>query len=262
MTSKEQSPNIVPDLWVSGLGSNPQAKLRLFCLPYAGAGTAIYRPWSALLPSGIELCLVNLPGREKRLRETPYSQLSSIVEILAEVLPNYLDKPFAFFGHSMGALICFELSRQLRQRYARRPVHLFLSAHRAPQIPDTNPPLRYLSDNAFLQSLQQRYGSLPAVLLQDPELRLLFLPTLRADLTIIETYSYQEEPPLNCPISAFGGRQDKAATEESLSAWRTQTTGEFKLTMFPGDHFFIQSEQTSLLQTVTDGLKKSINGNI
>jgi medium-chain acyl-[acyl-carrier-protein] hydrolase len=251
-----QAQTFVSDTWVTCPKPNPQAELRLFCLPYAGSGVAIYRPWLAHLSPRIELCLVNLPGREKRLRESPYTQLGPLIETLAEALHSCLDKPFALFGHSMGALICFELARQLRHRYALQPVHLFVSAHRAPQIPDPNPPLHHLPDGAFLQALQQRYGPLPAILLQDPELMQLFLPILRADLAVIETYLYQEAPPLDCPISAFGGWQDNVATEESLSVWRNQTHSKFNLTMFPGDHFYLQNAHSFLAQHVSDNLTR------
>jgi len=248
------SPTHVSEIWVSCPKPKPQAKLRLYCLPYAGAGVAIFHQWLALLSPHVELCLVHLPGREKRLREAPYTQLGPLVEALAEALHGYFDKPFAFFGHSMGALICFELTRHLRRRYALQPVHLFVSAKRAPQIPDPNPPLHHLPDAVFLQALQQRYGPLPTILLQDPDLMQLFLPVLRADMAVIETYRYQEDSPLDCPISALGGRQDHVANEENLSGWRAQTHSKFNLAMFSGNHFYLQNTHTLLVQHLNDNL--------
>lgn len=240
--------------WISCPNPNPQAPLRLFCFPYAGTGATAFFPWSKLLPPQIEFCLIHLPGREKRLRETPYTRLTPLVEALTDAFHSYLDKPFTFFGHSMGALVCFELARQLRRDYAVQPVHLFVSGRRAPQLPDPNPPLHPLPDSAFLQEIQRRYNGLPEIILQDPELKQLFLPILRADLTVIETYVHQPEIPLDCPISVFGGRQDKLATEEDLAAWRDQTQGPFSLRMFTGNHFFIQPAQKFLVQDLLDDL--------
>ncbi|HEX2282231.1 MAG TPA: alpha/beta fold hydrolase [Thermomicrobiales bacterium] len=230
------------------------ARLRLFCLPYAGGGTVSYRSWAQNLSPDIELCLVQLPGREARMRETPYTDLGALVSDLTEELDPLLDLPYALFGHSMGAVIAFALTGHLRTVGLPMPRQLFVSGRRAPQIPDRDAPLHTLPDAAFVAALVHRYNAIPQVLLQDADLLRLFLPTLRADFTMIETYPYVDAPPLDCAITAFGGWEDGRATQADLSAWRDQTRGDFTLRMFPGGHFFIQTCQEALVAAIGESL--------
>ena len=245
--------------WITCPNPKPQARLRLFCFPYAGVGASIFHPWSRLLPPDIELCSIQLPGRESRLREAPYRQLLPLVESLSEALQPFLDKPFAFFGHSLGALICFETARYLRRHHSLEPAHLFVSGRRPPHLSNPEPPLHTLADLDFIQQVQRRYNGIPQAILQDRELMQLFLPILRADFQLFESYHYTDAPPLNCPISAFGGWQDRRVTEKELSHWRDQTLKTFNLKMFPGDHFFLQSARTFLLQALTKELALLLN---
>jgi medium-chain acyl-[acyl-carrier-protein] hydrolase len=241
----------VVDQWILYSRPRKQAQLRLFCFPYAGGGASIFRNWAEMLPSTIEVCPVQLPGRENRLLETPFSSISSLIEPLALALVPRLDLPFAFFGHSMGALISFELARYLRGKgYPFAPVHLFVSAHRAPQLPDPDPPAYYLPEAAFLNELRRLNGT-PEEILQNPELLRLLLPTLRADFALCETYKYVSDAPLSCPITTFGGLQDYEVSYEMLTAWRQQTSSTFTLRYFAGDHFFLHNEQTALLQALS-----------
>jgi len=161
----------------------------------------------------------------------------------------YLEVPFAFFGHSMGALASFETARQLRREHALLPVHLLVSGCRAPQLPSPYPPLHALPDPEFLKELRLLNG-IPRQALEYPELIELMLPTLRADFAVYDTYTYSTEPPLECPISAFGGLQDGKVSRDCLAAWRDQTSTSFSLQMFPGDHFFLHTAQPLLLQTL------------
>jgi len=227
------------DRWISFRKLDPNTQLRLFCFPYAGAGALIFRKWSDGLPADIEVCPIQLPGRGTRLTEPPFTMLSCLVEALARVLDPLLDKPFAFFGHSLGALIAFELARQIRRHHGVHPVRLFASAGRAPQIPHRTPPIHNLADKEFLAELRRLNGT-PRELLDHEELMEVMLPILRADFALYETYLYSNEPPLNCPISAFGGVQDRRVSASDLEAWRSQTSASFSLRMFPGDHFFLK----------------------
>jgi medium-chain acyl-[acyl-carrier-protein] hydrolase len=158
--------------------------------------------------------------------------------------------PFAFFGHSMGALISFELARQLRRQHAPGPIALFVSAHRAPQRPAPNPPVHSLPQDEFVEELRRLNGT-PEAVFQDAELMQLLLPTLRADFAVCETYTYMPEEPLECPILAFGGLQDHEVSRDDLAAWRAQTHRTFKLRMVPGDHFFLHSARASLVCVVS-----------
>lgn len=229
---------------------NPNARLRLFCLPYAGNGTLVYHAWPKFLPADVELCPIRLPGREGRLKEKPYVRLLPLVKVIAEAMLPLLDKPFALFGHSMGALLTFELAHLLQRQYARPAAHLFVSGRNAPDFPDLLPVLHQLPDAQFIARVQEYFGGLPEMIINNPDMLRLFLPTLRADFSVIETYVYRGEPPLDIPISVFGGRLDNQTTPEGLAAWRQHTRRAFTLQLFPGDHFFLQSQQEPLLAVI------------
>ena len=241
------------DTWVSWQSPNPKASLRLFCFPYAGGAALTFRTWPDSLPRAIEICPVELPGRGKRIRSVPFTRLQLLVQAIAIAILPYLDKPFAFFGHSMGGLVSFELARLLRKNYGKSPVHLFISGYRAPQIPDPDPPIHDLPEPEFLEELRRLNGT-PQAVLGNTELMQILFPARRADFAVIETYAYTPEPPLDCPITAFGGLQDREVSCENLKAWQQQTNAAFSLQMLPGDHFFLQSAQPLLLQSLSQEL--------
>lgn len=236
--------------WLRISQPNPYARLRLFCFPYAGGAASIYRTWPQHLPPAIEVCAVQLPGRENRIRERPFTNGVELVQALLPALLPYLDKPFALFGHSMGSLIAYELAQQLRSQ-GRIPTYLFVSGRRAPMLPDPEALLHTLpSDAAFLNELQRRYNNLPAVIFEDAELRELFMPLLRADFALVETYQYTERPALPCPLVALGGEADPRASPAELRAWQSLTQVSFTLRMFQGDHFYFNQQPLPLLQTI------------
>lgn len=240
--------------WFAHVALDPAAKLRLFCFPHAGGGASTFRDWSNGLPPSVEVWPIQPPGRETRMLETPFTQLMPLAQAIEQALRAYLDKPFAFFGHSMGARVCFEVARLLRQRGGPLPVGLFVSADRAPQLPDPNAPLHVLPEEEFIAELRRLNGT-PESVLQCAELMRVLLPLLRADLTLIETYVYQAQAPLDCPISAMGGSQDPEANRMELDAWREQTRGSFTLRMFPGDHFFLASSKMAVLAALSQDLR-------
>jgi medium-chain acyl-[acyl-carrier-protein] hydrolase len=242
------------ETWFHCRRPNPQARLRLLCFPYAGGGVAVFRAWPSLLPAAIEVWALQLPGRDGRLREAIPAGLPALAAALADGLVPQLDRPFACFGHSMGALLAFEFARQLRQRGQAGPEHLLVSARRAPHLPRTEAPLHALPEGPFIEMLRQRYNGIPAAVLAEPELMQLFLPMLRADFRLIETYAYQSEEPLACPISAYGGAEDPWARPEELAAWQAQTRGAFHLQVFPGGHFYLQEALPQLLGSVSHAL--------
>ncbi len=165
-------------------------------------------------------------------------------------LEPYLDRPYILYGYSLGALIAFELARQLRRQKIPPPVALYTLARPAPHLPQTKDPLHQLPDDSFVQELIRRFNGMSPVILQDQELMKLLLPTLRADVTALETYVYQDEEPLDCPIRAFGGRFDSTTTEDDLRAWQLHTNSSFELEMFHGDHFFIRNHQQSIFRSI------------
>jgi len=242
--------------WITRLRSNAQASLRLFCFPYAGGSSLTFRGWEAHLPATVELCPIELPGRGLRLQEPAFERLAPLAEATVQALLPYLDKPFALFGHSMGALLSFEVARRLR-RMGQEPGQLFVSGRRAPQWPDPDPPIHALPEAEFIAELRRLNGT-PAAVLENRELMQLLLPTLRADFAVLDTYGYEPEPPLSCPIVAFGGLQDPDVTCEMLEAWRQQTCSGFSLQMLPGDHFFLHRVQPLLGQTLHRALASLI----
>jgi medium-chain acyl-[acyl-carrier-protein] hydrolase len=231
--------------WINYIKPNPSASLRLFCFPYAGGNSYIFRPWLNRMPETIEICPIELPGRGFQLKSTPYRQIEPLVKAIATAILPYLDKPFAFFGHSMGGLVSFELARFIRREYNLEPVHLFVSGRRAPQTKDAKPPIHHLPQAEFIQELRQLNGT-PEAVLNNNELMELLVPILRADFALLENYNYTPEAPLNCPISVFGGLQDREVELKELKAWREQTCSSFSLKMLTGDHFFIHSSQSFL----------------
>ncbi len=243
------TPGITTNRWLMRWRSAPEASLRLFCFPYAGGGGSIYRTWGAGLPPGTELCAVQLPGRESRLREPPFQRLEPMIDALVEVLREEANLPYAFFGHSMGAIIAFELARRFRREGLAAPAFLMASARVAPQRSLLRPPLHDLPEPEFREELR-RLDGMPAALFQHEELMALVFPLLRADFAISDHYRYTPEPPLDCPIIAVGGEEDSWVGRDDLEAWREQTRAEFRCHVMPGNHFYLKSSEPELLSIV------------
>jgi medium-chain acyl-[acyl-carrier-protein] hydrolase len=225
----------------------------MFCFPYAGGGASIYRGWAGALPSDVEVCPVQLPGRESRLREQPFDRLAPLIAAAADALAPHFGRPFVFFGHSMGAMIGFELARELRRRGRPLPLHLFVAGRRAPQLPAREEPIHDLPDEEFFDKLRELNGT-PEEVLQHAELMRLLSPILRADFAVNETYEFTLEEPFDLGISAFGGLGDADITREDLTGWQDHTRGRFRLRMLPGDHFFLHSARDMILEATARDL--------
>ena len=247
------SKNLEYQNWIRKNRQDPDPKLRLFCFPYAGGGASLFRLWQEHLPREIEVCPVQLPGRESRIKEPLFEELDPLLEILSEVLLPTLGTPFAFFGHSLGALIAFELSRRLRKMNNLMPAQIIVAACPAPHLPETHSPIHELPREEFIRSLREMDGT-PEAVFMDPELIDFFLPLLRADFKIYETYQYQPEEPLSCPISAYGGLRDESVTPDATQAWETQTSASFVRRMFPGNHYFLKENNSYLFKAILDDL--------
>ncbi|MCL5996765.1 MAG: thioesterase II family protein [Chloroflexi bacterium] len=239
--------------WLAYDKPDPQASLRLFCLPYAGGNASIFSAWHTDLPSYVEVCPVELPGRGRRLNQPLYTSIGPLVHAMTEALSPLLDKPFALFGHSLGALVSFELARHLRAIGGPCPVCLFVSGHSAPQTPEVEAPIHHLPEAEFVEKVRSLNGT-PDEVFQNAELKELILPILRADFAISETFVYRAGPPLDCPISVYGSLQDASISRARLEAWGEQTTDAFTLHMLPGDHFFINTARSFLLQSLAHEL--------
>lgn len=248
-----QRPPASPNRWVAIPRPRSQAHGRLLCFPYAGGTAAGFHGWSAKLPPTIEMCAVQLPGRANRLAETPFVRLPAIVSALEDALSPLLDRPFAFFGHSMGALLAFELARQLRKSRGLEPIHLFVSAAGAPGIARREPAIHDLSESEFRRALRHFDGT-SAEVLGTADLMALVLPAVRADFAVCESYRYRKGPKLTCPVTAFGGSHDRRVLRADLDAWALETHGPFTLHMVPGGHHFLHDQEDRLLRAILPAL--------
>lgn len=241
--------------WIAYRKPRPSPRLRLFCFPYAGGAASTFRGWAEALPDGIEVCPVQPPGREGRIREERLRSMDALVAALDEGLGDELDgAPHAFFGHSMGSVAAFELARRRRAAGRSEPQHLIASAHIAPPVPWREEPIWDLPNPRFKERLEELNGT-PKEVLEHPELMELVEPLLRADFEINETYEYSPGEPLTCPVTAVGGVGDDEVSREDLARWEEVTSGPFDLHLLPGDHFFLNGpSKTDLLRLVAQKL--------
>lgn len=240
--------------WVHVAKPVARPQLRLFCFPHAGGGASLFRLWNEGLPASVEVCGAQLPGREGRWKEPPVECLEPLLDGFVTAAQSRLDTPFALYGHSMGALLAFEVARELRRRGLPGPRHLLVSGRRAPDLLAPAPPIRQLNDEAFVDAMVRQYDGIPEAIRRDREMLQIFLPMLRADIGVIETYRFREGSPLECPISVFAGLEDRSVDFRQLEAWRRFTTGEFRLEFLPGGHFFLQTGREGLLRSVARDL--------
>ncbi len=227
-------------------------RVRLVCVPYAGAGVTPFRPWTRLLPEWIELCALQPPGREDRLSEAPLTDWSAMVDACAAALRPVADAqvPIAFYGHSLGALVVLELARDIARRRPQGLAHLFCAARSWPGSPqDQLLQVSHLTDAALVELLDARFGAL-STSFAVPEIRDLVLPILRADLTMLEGYRYAPAPPLPCPLTVCVGVDDPATADAEPEAWRVETAAECATLRFNGGHFFLEAERQALLAQI------------
>jgi surfactin synthase thioesterase subunit/acyl carrier protein len=246
-------------LWFRRRARSSEARLRLFCFPYGGGGDSVYRTWGDSLSQRIEVCPVKLPGREDRLEEAPFESLPLLIEALERAILPLLDRPFAFLGISMGGIIGFELARRLRSAHGLSPAHLFAVASPAPhevhrattRMIDAmgRPGSDIDSEGAY------RIGMRPEHVVARQDVAQVLLVALKADFRMMAAYDCREEDgPLDCDISVFGGVQDRLVDRDILAGWSRHTQGDFTLRMLPGDHFFVESERASVLHGIAQDL--------
>ena len=243
-----------PAPWFNYPKNGDLCRLRLFCFPYAGGSALIYRGWLNYLPAGVAVWPVQLPGRGSRYKEAPYVSMPALVNAVAKAIEPFLDVPFAFFGHSMGAMMSFDLAHAVRERFHLHPKHLFVSGSGGPHLPRTSANIHDLPDEQFIRRLKELNGTPPEVF-ETPELMLMMMRTLRADFEIAETYPRFSGPPLDCSITAFGGQDDGLVTREELEAWKVQTTSAFNSWILPGDHFFLHTSDTIVLRILSQQIR-------
>ncbi|NKD86339.1 alpha/beta fold hydrolase [Haematospirillum jordaniae] len=222
--------------WTRPVGSD--AAIRLFCLPWSGGSASVYRGWERFLPAGIEVCPVELPGRGTRFADPPIDVMETLIPEMAVALESFLDRPFALFGHSLGALLAFELSSFLSRSRGYAPVHVFVSGRRPPQNP-SEPPFRYGMDDESLKRNLVSLGGMPMEVQSSPELLALLLPVLRSDFRLTEQYSYDGKTALDSPLTAYVGSRDPEVSVSVMQDWNNVSTDTFSLRTFDGDHFYL-----------------------
>jgi medium-chain acyl-[acyl-carrier-protein] hydrolase len=233
---------------------SPQARLRLFCFPYAGAGALAYREWPRQLPGQIDVYGLTYPGREARAGEALCASLDTIVDGLLPELRRHLQGPFALFGHSMGAYVAFQVALRL-QALGLRPEHVFVSAARAPHVPERSC-MHRLSASEFLGAVW-RLNGFPPELRGNSELIAYALPILRADITACETHHFENAEPANFPLTAFGGEHDPRVAREDIDRWRAWAGGSFGMRIFAGDHFYWRQDSAGLMGALAAALEQA-----
>ena len=236
--------------WLQVSNPNPATTARMFCFPFAGGGAQLFGRWHLSLPAEIEVCAVQLPGRETRMREAPITTAQGVVDALLPAMLPMLDKPFLLFGHSMGAILAYECAQRLEQEHALQAARLMVSARVAPHRTPPRAPLHNLPEAEFVEGLKTLNGTPPEVF-ENEELLSLITPMLRADFAVNEAYKYQHDAKLNCDLVAFGGLRDPETIREGLEDWGNMTKGAFSLRMVPGDHFYLQTAHALFMRMLS-----------
>lgn len=229
-----------PKVWFPSVREQPDAAFQLFCFPFAGGGASAYIRWRQLLAPSVELWPVEYPAHETRLRDSPVGSSIELATQIARQIAAVVDRPFALFGHSMGALLAFEVKRVLARDHGLRPGMLFVSGYSAPHLAPHRPPIRHLPEAAFRDELRV-YGGTPEEILTDERFMAFLSPLLRHDLGLCETHAHAAGDALRCPIVAFGGYHDLTVPWDRLLSWSELTTGGFCAHFLPGGHFFINA---------------------
>jgi medium-chain acyl-[acyl-carrier-protein] hydrolase len=251
-TMRKSSPDDA-ERWIERRVGRAPPQFRLFCFPYAGGGASVFRDWAGELPLRVEVCAIQLPGREWRYPEPSLRRVDEVIASLLPVLKPYLDIPFAIFGHSMGAVLAYEMTRAILRAAGREPRVLFVSAHRAPYLPLRRRHWHGLPRDELIAEVKALNGT-RAEVFEHEDLVELVLPMLRSDLELVETYQAGPPSVLSCPVIAIGGSRDPETLPEELAGWRSVTAGPFKSIVLQGDHFFINSARESLLRALHEEL--------
>ncbi len=251
MVSAYPNGNSVLPPWLVRPIHRPDAAMRLICLPHAGGGASSLHSLAALLPRDIEMLTVQLPGRESRLGEPPFRRMAPLIDALAEAAAPLLDdKPYALFGHSMGALVAYELGRAFERERLPLPRTTIVSGRRAPSVPNTEAPLHPLPDDQFVDALIARYDAIPKVIRDEPELMALFMPVLKADFEVFETHRHADTPPLDGALAIYGGRADPQT--QQMGGWADLYAGPCRTRLFDGGHFYLADQRRALADALAE----------
>lgn len=236
-------------LWFVQNSSQPLAKFNLFCFHHAGGAASHFSDWQRHLPATIQVNAIQLPGRDHRYGESFYNSVSQIVDKLLTFEDVFREKPFVLFGHSLGAIIAFELTKTM-QKKGLSPMALIVSGRSAPALAHLQEPIHHLPDELFIKQLILRYGGLRSDVLQSAELMSLLLPRIRADVAMAESWKYEKTLKINCPLFVFGGDNDVSVSEDDLSGWQLESENKIRIFRFSGDHFFIETDKIAVMSKI------------
>ncbi len=245
-----------PERWLWRPLPRPGARLLLLCFPHAGGGTSAFHRWVETLPAEVELLAVQLPGRQTRIRERPYDDWDELLHRLGQVVSTVVDRPFALFGHSLGAMMAYELTRRLTAGDNAGPHRLLLAGCRAPDVPLLLPAIHRLPDDEFTRNLPL-VASTPPEVLADRRIMRLVRPLMRADLTLAETWPPIAPTRVHVPATAFAGRDDTVAPPWSMHRW-SRFLGPLTVHVLAGDHFFPRSGNSAFLELVAAELTAAL----
>jgi medium-chain acyl-[acyl-carrier-protein] hydrolase len=249
--------NVPAGRWLMRPVPRPDSAVALYCFGYAGGNKTAFSGWPRLLPEFVETRLVELPGRGTRLREAPIRRMAELLDEFGPVLAADIDRPIAFYGHSLGAIVAMELARWLRDRNGPQPLVLVAGGRRPPQLPPVHPPTNGLTDEEFVR-LMLKGDSASAPSLREPRLRDLVLPCLRADIELLEHHQHRDEEPLACDLIAVGGHEDRIVSRTDLEAWREHTTARFSAVQVPGGHLFVRDAREAVTELVADAITSAL----
>lgn len=227
---------------------------RLFCFPCAGHGAAMYQGWFRAAGARLDLFPVQPPGRANRLSDAPLESIPELAGRIACEIAPLTDRPYALFGHSMGAVVAALTADALLAAGAPPPVHLFVSSRQPPDVPSPVGPLSHLADDEFVAEINRRYSAIPQQILCEPDILAMLLPALRADVRALEAVEGHKRRQLAMPITAYGGEGDALVPRLLLERWEGWTQEAFRLRMFPGGHFYLQEKERDLLSDMEAAL--------
>ncbi|WP_228566900.1 thioesterase II family protein [Nocardia sp. SYP-A9097] len=241
--------------WFRRLAPADRAGHRLVCFPHAGGAASYFLPVARALAPEVDVVGVQYPGRQDRRNEPGIGDIGELADRIHELMRKWASEPLALFGHSMGAVIAFEVARRLRRDSPGRPLHLFASGRRAPHLQRGD--MVHLRDDAGIAAEVRSLGGTESLLLEDPEVLAMILPALRSDYRAVETYRFAPDGPPPCPITVLTGDQDPHTTVEEAREWVHHSGDPFDMRVFPGGHFFLSSSATGVLALLSDHFEAS-----
>ncbi|MGX1885242.1 thioesterase II family protein [Streptomyces sp. NPDC055287] len=245
--------------WIHRYDPAPDAPTRLVCFPHAGGSASFYLPVARAMSPDTDVLSIQYPGRQDRRHESCAASVDELARGVADALAPWLDRPVTLFGHSMGAMVAFEVARLLESA-GTQPLGLIASGRRAPSRTRPRQDPVHLRDDQGLMDEIRRLSGTDDRLLADEELLRMILPAIRGDYRVVESYEYRPGPPLNCPVLSLMGDADPQVTEEEAGSWSEHTTGRFTKTVFPGGHFYLNSQGADVIRTISDHIRTTRTG--